>query len=236
MSSKMSSAKLWSSFLGLSMWKREKSTLLGMWGYGIDPKAMDFPLSLTLIKQDNSRFTCLFMFFQPRYKYHCCVGPLRGILYIYLYIPPPPPQYITYKMTLTSARYRVDWCHNRPRYLALTGELCSSRISDAWPTHLWALVQSTVNLCVVRTSTITFLDQNWYLFTILAFDIFQCLYLLFNTTRMRRFIYMLNNDVLINIFQFKFLKMVNANIETCANATFKLPLWHKWAFCRNLPC
>ena len=44
-----------------------------------------------------------------------------------------------------------------------------ARISDAWPINLWPLVLRTVNLCVVRTSTITFLDQNWYLFTILAF-------------------------------------------------------------------
>ena len=44
-----------------------------------------------------------------------------------------------------------------------------ARISDAWPINVWALVLRTVNLCVVRTSTITFLDQNWYLSTILAF-------------------------------------------------------------------
>ena len=44
-----------------------------------------------------------------------------------------------------------------------------ARISDAWPINLLALVLRTVNLCVVRTSTITFLDQNWDLFTILAF-------------------------------------------------------------------
>ena len=31
------------------------------------------------------------------------------------------------------------------------------------PINVWALVLRTVNLCVVRTSTITFLDQNWYL-------------------------------------------------------------------------
>ena len=59
-----------------------------------------------------------------------------------------------------------------------------ARISDAWPINCWALVMRTVNLCVVRTSKITFLDQNLYLFTILAFDMFECLYLVCNTTRM----------------------------------------------------
>ena len=92
--------------------------------------------------------------------------------------------------------------------------------------NLWALVLRFVNLCVVSTSTITFLDQNWYLFTILAFDMFECLYLVCNTTRMNLGVYIYAESWCFDtdIFQFNFLIMVNASIETCANDKSRLPL------------
>ena len=93
------------------------------------------------------------------------------------------------------------------------------RLNDrARPINLWALVFGTVNVCVVRTSTKTFLDQNWYLFTILAFCMFECLYLVCNTSRMNLgviyiyiYIYAESWRFDTDIFQFNFLNMVNAS-------------------------